>query len=287
MQVLKEMRGLYIATLATVLVAVQQSSSLFVIYPTIVAQVIAAVVASSSESTGTVPCIPLSAFILIAVMTTPPADPTSSNNTLLDAIQRLEDHMDERMTQMKKELAEEREQSDERLVKRMKLEKAPAFKRKSHEVQYLFNEDVKSKFESIKVALREAPAAVEKANFAMEEGEKIISDRQKLIRIVDRSEHGWATVEEYEDDELADNSDDEKKLFKAEARAGRKLRQKFAKGKVKKPIRKPGGWWNRQRQPNGSVEWNGGMEWWNGTVEWNSGMEWWNSGMTTPVDRFL
>ena len=38
-------------------------------------------------------------------MTMPPADPTSSNKTLLDAIQRLEDCMDERMTQMKKELA--------------------------------------------------------------------------------------------------------------------------------------------------------------------------------------
>ena len=30
-----------------------------------------------------------------------------------------------------------------------------------------------------------------------------------MIRIADRSKHGWATVEEYE---LADNSDDEKKL---------------------------------------------------------------------------
>jgi hypothetical protein len=27
---------------------------------------------------------------------------------------------------------------------------------------------------------------------------KLITDRQKLIRIADRSEHGWATVEEYE-----------------------------------------------------------------------------------------
>ena len=133
MQVLKEMQGLYIVTLATVLVAVQQSLSLLVIYPAIIAQVIAAVVASSSESPGTIPCIPLSTFIIIAVTTTPLADPTSSNKTLLDAIQRLEDRMDERMTRMKKELAQEREQSDECLVKRMKLEKVPAFKRKSHE----------------------------------------------------------------------------------------------------------------------------------------------------------
>ena len=31
---------------------------------------------------------------------------------------------------------------------------------------------------------------------------------------------------------------------------------------------------------NGTVEWNGGMEWWNGTVEWSG-------GMTTPIDRVL
>ena len=46
-----------------------------------------------------------------------------------------------------------------------------------------------------------------------------------MIKIADRSEHGWATVKEYEDDELAENSDDEKRLFRAEARAGRKTRQ--------------------------------------------------------------
>ena len=61
--------------------------------------------------------------------------------------------------------------------------------------------------------------------------------------IADRSEHGWATVAEYEEDELADNSDDEKRLFRAEVRAGRKLKQKSAReqkkkgGAPKKPFR--------------------------------------------------
>jgi hypothetical protein len=52
--------------------------------------------------------------------------------------------------------------------------------------------------------------------------------------------------EEYEDDELADNSDNEKKLFQTEAHAGRKLRQKFAKGEGKKgDFKKPNsGFWN-------------------------------------------
>ena len=52
----------------------------------------------------------------------------------------------------------------------------------------------------------------------------------------------WATVEEYVADELADNSDDEKRLFKAEARAGRRV--KTAKSKVKK-------------QPNKRVQFEG------------------------------
>ena len=115
---------------------------------------------------------------------------------------------------MKRELVQEREQA---LVKRIKLEK---LQRKSHEVQYTFNEEVKAKFDSV----NETPPSVEKAESAIEEDEKLTNGRQKLIRIADRSEHRWAAVEEYEEDELADNSDDEKKLFKTEARAGRKLR---------------------------------------------------------------
>ena len=175
------------------------------------------------------------------------------NEALLAAIQGLKDRMNEWMTSMKRELTQEREQANERLVKRMKLEKAPTFK-KSHEVQFTFNEEVKSKLDSVKAALQETPPAVEKAKTAAEEGEKLINEKQKLIRIADRSEHGWATVEEHEEDELAEDSDDEKKFFKAEARAGRKLLQKLTKGKGNKAFRKPGQGWNPYRwQPNTSV----------------------------------
>ena len=52
--------------------------------------------------------------------------------------------------------------------------------------------------------------------------------------MADRSEHGWATVEEYLEDELADNSDDEKRMQKAEFRASRKLKAAAAKNAKKK-----------------------------------------------------
>ena len=75
-------------------------------------------------------------------------------------------------------------------------------------------------------ALAQRPPAVEKARTLLQEGQKLIVMRQKKIKIADRSENRWATVKEYEEDELADNSEDEKRLFRAEARAGRSKRQK-------------------------------------------------------------
>ena len=57
---------------------------------------------------------------------------------------------------------------------------------------------------------------MERARTAIAEG---MNRTQKRIKIADCSEYGWATVE-YVEDELADNSDDEKCLFRKEARAG-------------------------------------------------------------------
>ena len=83
--------------------------------------------------------------------------------------------MNKRVPSMKRDLTQEREQADERVVKRMKMEKAPIFKRKSHEDQYTFNEEVAAKFHSVKAAVHEtvSPPTVEKAKSAIEEGEKI------------------------------------------------------------------------------------------------------------------
>ena len=47
-------------------------------------------------------------------------------------------------------------------------------------------------------------------------------NNQKLIKIADRSELGWAVLNEYTANELAKNSDDEKLIEKAEKAAERK-----------------------------------------------------------------
>ena len=52
--------------------------------------------------------------------------------------------------------------------------------------------------------------------------------------MADRLEHGWATVEEYLKDELAANSNDEKRMQKVEFQAGKKLKVSAAKIAKKK-----------------------------------------------------
>ena len=83
---------------------------------------------------------------------------------------------------------------------------------------------LRDKMESARRALQQTPAAVEKAKADIREGEELVVNGHKLIRIADRSENGWATMQEYVDDELADKSDDEKRLFRAELRGANKLK---------------------------------------------------------------
>ena len=73
------------------------------------------------------------------------------------------------MSSMKCDLSEEREPSNERLVKRIKLEKGPTFKKKSNEKQFHFNEEVQEKLATASASLTTAPLSVEKAEQALKE----------------------------------------------------------------------------------------------------------------------
>ena len=140
-------------------------------------------------------------------------------------------HMEQRMSSMKRELADE---AEARVAKKLKeADKQPALKKKGHQKQFQFNEDVRERLTEASAAIHQTPAAVERAKTAIQEGMDLLNKRQKLIKIADRSDHGWATVEEYVEDELAEDSDDEKRLFRAEARAGRKAKAAQA-AKLKK-----------------------------------------------------
>ena len=62
-------------------------------------------------------------------------------------------------------------------------------------------------------------AALDKAKEALKKGQNVVFER---LKIADRSEFGWGVVAEYQADELAQDSDDEKRLVKAEKAAEKK-----------------------------------------------------------------
>ena len=61
------------------------------------------------------------------------------------------------------------------------------------------------------------------------EAQAVIKRRQKVIKIADKSKDGWLVVEEYESDDLASGTDNEKRLKKARSKA-EKHRKKNSRG---------------------------------------------------------
>ena len=68
------------------------------------------------------------------------------------------------------------------------------------------------------------------------EAQAIIKKRQKLIKIADKSKDGWLVVEEYESDDLASGTDDEKRLKKARSKA-EKRRKENSRGSDRKKFK--------------------------------------------------
>ena len=61
------------------------------------------------------------------------------------------------MADMKKDMAQERQAADERLIKRIKLDPTPTFKKKGNEKQRKINSQVEEKLMSVSAALQETP----------------------------------------------------------------------------------------------------------------------------------
>ena len=112
---------------------------------------------------------------------------------------------------------EESAESQMKGIKRLKFNESHKFKKKANEDQFKFNQKLSEMLDSAKSAAENLQ--LEKVKTSLEEGETLISERQKHILLADKSDYGWATVDEYKKHSLAVDSDDEKRIFKAESRA--------------------------------------------------------------------
>ncbi|XP_033124891.1 uncharacterized protein LOC117123150 [Anneissia japonica] len=110
-------------------------------------------------------------------------------------------------------------------TQKIKMAAKVKFRFISNQAQFEFNSELLDWVEKASDSLGKADA-VDKVGADLNEIKKLLHRRNKLIRIADKSEGGWSVVDEYLSDELASDSDDEKRIRNAQLRAGRRKRFK-------------------------------------------------------------
>ena len=129
----------------------------------------------------------------------------------------------QKIDKFEKDVTFGQEEAMQCVVKCLKEDRTLVFRKKGNEKQFLFDDNVK---DQIKVAGEQLdllePAvlgqkeSLERAKEELQKGLVLLAGRQKRIKMTDRSDFGWAVMDDYENDELASDEDDAKKMEKAE-----------------------------------------------------------------------
>ena len=145
-------------------------------------------------------------------------------STVSESISSLTDNLikviESRLSDFTKRFSEQNSSSVEQAVKKARREQYTC-KRKGNQQQLDHSLQVLDKLDEASDALKHK--LYEKVKVALESGTELVSKRIKAIKLADKSEFGWATVNECLSDELASDSDDEKRIYQAERRAETKV----------------------------------------------------------------
>ena len=116
----------------------------------------------------------------------------SQFTSLLTAIQESERRLDQKLADFKADVCQAQDEAATKAVHRMRHDKPFEYKKKAHGEQAHFNAQVEETVQEAQAALstlEEAPA-LQRAQEALEKGARLLAERQKLIKIADRSANG-------------------------------------------------------------------------------------------------
>ena len=138
------------------------------------------------------------------------ASVSESNSTVQEVFSMFKSYLEDKIEEKSKQI-ESKGKAEKDVIK---------LKFKGNQKQY----EINAKLEAILTDISKANEQnnQERVSKLVDEAKALIHRRQKLIKIADRSKDGWRVVEEYKSDDLASNSEDEKRLRKAIESAGRK-----------------------------------------------------------------
>ncbi|KAK3082636.1 hypothetical protein FSP39_001087 [Pinctada imbricata] len=143
-------------------------------------------------------------------------------------------YLDKKLNSLKEDIADSSEVKNELILKKLKADSSHKFKYTGNKMQFEFNQEIQSEIDRIERAADKKDFSTIK-DVCVSLG-KCLNKRNKCIKLADKSPGGWDTVKEYLSDELASDSEDEKRIRCAENRALHAQKQRKDKFKRKREV---------------------------------------------------
>ena len=171
---------------------------------------------------------------------------------LVDTFSLFRTYLDSSLQSIKTEPIESQDSKVHDLSRKLRKDISSSLKSEGNRIQFDFNDELLSDVD--KLYKRLTRKNDEKNIEIVDKLADKLRKRNKLIRIADSSPAGCATVKQYETNEIASDSDDEKRLRQAETRALKSIKDKKQHYKPYDNARSSGSYYNGPSAAAGSAQ---------------------------------